>query len=544
MSGEVKKYDVIVIGGGSGGSAFSRRAAGYGAKVAIIDRGVKYINGIRNGAGPGGTCVNVGCVPKKVMFMAAGVREMLSDSVGVARGYGYEIKAKDLNLDWSLLKSRRDAYVDRLSKGYVKNWNKAGVDVIMGTAKFVSCQSFDSTQEYVIEVTKSPEDGGTVDLLRANRVVIAVGGKITMPNWPGIEYAISSDGFFDMEFQPRKVAVIGAGYIAVEMAGILHALGSETHLFFRGDTVLRRGFDPFVVEQLMQAMKAHGPELHPLSTPNAIIKDEQTGTKTLVLENGSKFTDFDCILVAIGREPLGPELQVPSALKLDPKGYIVVDDYENTSLPNVYAIGDATTTGFELTPVAIAAGRRLADRLYGGEPRARIEYFDIATVVFSHPPIGTVGLTEPEACLAYGRDNVTTKQSAFNSMIYALNENDTNKVKTGLKLVLAGPEEKVVGLHCIGPFSDEMLQGFAVSIRMGATRRDFEASVAIHPTIAEEFVTFGGWGQKKRGDRLKPWLPPYLDPKPNRIFTISNALSFFIGAAAAASILTIRASRS
>ena len=199
-----------------------------------------------------------------------------------------------------------------------------------------------------------------------------------------------------------------------------------------------------------------------------------------------------------------------AGVKTSKSGFIEVDKYENTSTPGVFAIGDVTTTGYELTPVAIAAGRRLADRLFGGEPRARIEYGTIATVVFSHPPIGCIGLTEPQAKEEFGDAAISTKKARFSSMGYAFNDAE-GKVKTALKLVLKGPEETVVGLHCIGPCSDEMMQGFAIAVRMGATRADFEASVAIHPTIAEEMVTFGGWGQRPDGRGGKqPMLPPYL----------------------------------
>jgi len=282
---------------------------------------------------------------------------------------------------------------------------------------------------------------------------------------------------------------------------------------FPGDTVLRRGFDPFIVDTLMAEMEEHGPTLHKNASPSAISKAAD-GTLTVEVKVDGKYTQlrgFDCVLMAIGREPIAKTLGLEKAgVATNAAGFITVDEYERTSAPSVLAIGDCTSTGYELTPVAIAAGRRLGDRLYGGEPRARIEYGTIATVVFSHPPIGTIGLTELQAVEEFGAANVTTKQARFASMLYAFNA-DAGKVKTGLKLVLAGPEERVVGLHAIGPYSDEMLQGFAVAVRMGATRADFEASVAIHPTVAEEMVTFGGWGQDRDS---KPVLPPYLREAP------------------------------
>jgi glutathione reductase (NADPH) len=285
--------------------------------------------------------------------------------------------------------------------------------------------------------------------------------------------------------------------------------------FFRGETVLRHGFDPFIVETLMGEMSAHGPTLHAQSTPVRLTK-ARDGTTSLHVRAAdareSEHSGFDCVLFATGRAANTAGLGLERVgLAPNAAGQIEVDPYENTAVDGIHALGDVTQTGYELTPVAIAAGRRLADRLYGGEPAARIAYETVATVVFSHPPIGTVGLTEPQARERYGDAHVRVKQSRFASMMYAFNDEGA-KVKTGLKLVLVGPDEVVVGLHCIGPASDEMLQGFAVAVRMGATRADFEASVAIHPTVAEEFVTFGGWGQSKpdAAGAKRPVLPPYL----------------------------------
>jgi len=501
-SGSVERehYDFLVIGGGSGGSACARRAAGYGARVCLIERGATYSeNGVRTGSGVGGTCVNVGCVPKKLMFNASSLMESISGSTALTNAYGLELPNGQVRFNWEALKEKRDAYIRRLNKGYLNNWKKATITVHIGYASF--------TGEKSVRVQK--EDGSFL-YISADKVLIACGGTPKMPNIPGAEYCISSDSFFDIEHQPRKAAVIGSGYIGVEMAGIFHGLGTDAHLFFRGQTVLRHGFDPFLVKTLMAEMEKHGPSLHPNSTPTSVTKAED-GTLTLTTSDGVAHSGFDCILMAIGRTPVTGGLNLASAgVDTDAGGFISVDEYENTTASDVYAIGDATTSGYELTPVAIAAGRRLADRLFKGSSEARIDYHTIATVVFSHPPIGTIGLTEPQAIERYGESNVKKKEAAFSSMLYAFSE-DAGKVKTGLKLVLAGPEERVVGLHCIGPFSDEMLQGFAVAVRMGATRRDFEASVAIHPTIAEEFVTFGGWGQT--ADKEGVLLAPYLDKK-------------------------------
>lgn len=499
-------YDLIVIGGGSGGSAVARRSAGYGAKVCIIERGYKIDDkGVRHGAGVGGTCVNVGCVPKKIMYMAAGHREALTSELATGKGYGYTVSEEAGKLDWGLLKKNRDAYVAKLNSAYIKNWDKAEIATYMGLAEFVDRNT--------VKVNLS--EGGE-KLLTAPKIVIACGGEPSTPDIPGIELAITSDGFFDLAAQPKKVAVIGAGYIAVEMAGILHGLGSEAHLFFRGETVMRRGFDPFIVKALMAELTAHGPHLQPNTAPAKLVK-EADGSITYTTKCSTSGAEvehkgFDCVLMAIGRRPVTDTLKLDNAgLSVTDKGLIGVDEYENTPVPGIFAIGDCTTTGYELTPVAIAAGRRLGDRLFGNEPRARLAYETIATVVFSHPPIGVIGLTEPDARKEFGDENVVVKESMFAAMTYAFNDDD-KKVKTGMKLVLKLPEERIVGLHCIGPSSDEMLQGFAIAIRMGATRADFEASVAIHPTIGEEMVTFGGWGQVKNAEgKLVPQLAPYIE---------------------------------
>jgi len=521
-------YDLLVIGGGSGGSACARRAAAYGAKVCLVERMWEHdAKGIRHGAGPGGTCVNVGCVPKKLMWMAASQRESMVGPASVTQGFGLKVPPGAGDVFWSTLKKNRDQYVNRLVENYEANWKKEKIELVKGVATFEDAQT-----------VRVKLNAGGEQLIKASKVLVAVGGRPVLPeDVPGIDLAINSDAFFELEQQPKKVAVLGAGYIAVEMAGIFHGLGSETHLFFRGQTVLRRGFDPYIVDALMSELQHHGPQLHASCSPKRLVRDTATGKISLtVMQDGNEETvgGFDAVLSAIGRQPVTATLQLGKAgVDVDEAGLVKVDAFENTSSPSVFALGDCTTSGFELTPVAIAAGRRLADRLFGGEPRARIEYASIATVVFSHPPIGTIGLTEPAARAEFGDAAITVKQAAFSSMAYALNAADA-KVKTALKLVLRGPEETVVGLHCIGPFSDEMMQGFAVAVRMGATRADFEASVAIHPTIAEEFVTFGGWGQRTVDGVKKPQLPPYLAPVAPAARGIFCARSAFVGAAAAA----------
>jgi glutathione reductase (NADPH) len=358
-----------------------------------------------------GTCVNVGCVPKKLMFNAAQQREAMVGDVATAQGNGYNVPVEAGVFDWAGMKARRDAYVSKLNNSYLSNWKGAGIEVVIGVASFQDSKTVQVMQ-----------DDGSLIVLTAPHVLVAVGGEPADLDIPGKELAVNSDGFFDLETQPKKVAVIGAGYIAVEFAGIFHGLGSDTHLYFRGDTVLRRGFDPFIVDTLMSALEKHGPELHRRSCPVSFTRDASSG----LLSVSSKIGDedkvvtedgFDAIVMAIGRRPTTDVLNLNTCgVNMNSDGFIEVDPYENTNVPGIYAIGDCTNTGYELTPVAIAAGRRLADRLFGGEPRARIEYFDIATVVFSHPPIGTVGLTEPDARKQFGDDQVAVKQVCIHAM--------------------------------------------------------------------------------------------------------------------------------
>jgi glutathione reductase (NADPH) len=265
-----------------------------------------------------------------------------------------------------------------------------------------------------------------------------------MTNRSPQELLITSDGFFDLESQPAKVAVLGAGYVAVELAGIFHGLGSDAHLLFRGDSVLRKGFDPFITSALMASLLKNGPVLHPRSAPARISRgtdaEKGGGKRKLVVEttDGQRHKDFDCIVCAIGRTPATAGLGLEAAgVALDPSGRVLVDKFQTTSATGVYALGDASSSGFELTPVAIAAGRRLADRLFGGAPSARLEYADIATVVFSHPPLGTVGLTEPAARAAFPDEVVAVKEATFASMGYALNDGDDAKVRRA-RLVMRG----------------------------------------------------------------------------------------------------------
>ncbi|QDF95804.1 glutathione-disulfide reductase [Azoarcus sp. DD4] len=441
------RYDYLVIGGGSGGVATARRAAEYGAKVLLIESGRL-----------GGTCVNVGCVPKKLMWYAGGMAHALAD----AASYGFHVD--DHRFDWAALKAARDAYVGRLNGIYADMLDKAGVRLLRGHARFV--------------------DAGTVEVdghrHHARHIVIATGGKPQLPDLPGAELGISSDGFFALDHLPRRVAVVGSGYIAVELAGVLAALGSEVTMLVRGDTLLRP-FDPMLREELMTQMSDAGIRILTGTRPHALRRGADGALRA---DCGERTVEADTLIWAIGRHANTDGLDLIAAgLAPDDDGNIATDAWQNTAVPGIYAIGDVTGRA-ELTPVAIAAGRKLAARLFLDQSEARLDYDTIPTVVFSHPPIGTVGLTEGEAHQQYSDVKIYT--SRFTGLYHALT---AAKPRTAMKLVCAGPEQRVVGCHIIGEGADEMLQGFAVAIRMGATKADFDNTVAIHPTSAEELVT-------------------------------------------------------
>jgi len=440
-------YDLIVIGGGSGGVATARRAASYGARCAVIEAGRL-----------GGTCVNVGCVPKKIMWYAA----TLAHALGEATGYGFQIP--EHRFDWASLKRDRDAYVARLNDIYARMLDNAGVTRIEGYGRFVDAHTVAVGDEHY----------------RAKHVLVAVGGKPRMPDLPGAELGINSDGFFELEECPPRVAVVGSGYIAVELAGVLQSLGSRVTILTRRESVLR-SFDELLRDTLMAEMTASGIEFCHHTQMQAVERTDGG----LQIQHSQGTLEADCLLWAVGRDPVTAGLNLEAAgITTDSRGVIPVDDFQNTAVEGIYAVGDVTGR-YELTPVAIAAGRRLADRLFDGQSERHLKYEMIATVIFSHPPIGTVGLTEAEARTRYG-DAVKVYTTRFTPMYHAFTPHAS---KTAMKLICTGPEERIIGCHVIGIGADEMLQGFAVAIRMGACKRDFDDTVAIHPTSAEELVT-------------------------------------------------------
>ena len=447
----VKEYDYIVIGGGSGGIASANRAAMHGAKVILFE-----------GKEVGGTCVNVGCVPKKVMWYGAQVAETLHRYAGE---YGFDVTIN--KFDFATLKANRQAYIDRIHGSYERGFDSNGVERVYEYARFVA--------PHTVEVAG--------ERYTAPHILIATGGHALYPNIPGSEYGITSDGFFELDEVPKRTAVIGAGYIAVEVAGVLNALGSDTHLFVRKDRPLRT-FDKDIVDVLVDEMAKSGPTLHTHANATEVVKNADDSL-TISFDNGETIT-VDCLIWAIGRaaNTSGFGLE-KTGVKLTEKGTIYSDEFENTSVPGIYALGDVTGK-LDLTPVAVKAGRQLSERLFNNKADAKLDYTDVATVVFSHPVIGSVGLTEEKAIAKYGTENIKVYKSSFTPMYTALGD---NRQPSTMKLVTLGEDEKIIGLHGIGYGVDEMIQGFSVAIKMGATKADFDNTVAIHPTGSEEFVT-------------------------------------------------------
>jgi glutathione reductase (NADPH) len=444
-----KQYDLIALGGGSGGLAAAQRASEYGAKALVVERGLL-----------GGTCVNVGCVPKKIMWHAADLARFFRD----APDYGFDVTVPAH--DWARLVERRQNYIRRLNGIYERNLENKSVDWASGTARLVDA--------HTVEVNGTQYE--------APHMIVATGGEPVVPDLPGAEFGITSDGFFAATERPQRVAVVGSGYIAVELAGVLNSLGSEVDLFARYDSILR-SLDDMLQTAAIEALEQHGVAVNLNSIP--VAADRTDAGLQLHTENGLEHGPFDTIIWAVGRRPLTEGIGIAEAgIDTDRRGYIKVDKYQQTNIEQVYALGDVTGQ-VQLTPVAIAAGRRLSDRVFGGMEGRFLSYDNIPTVIFSHPPIGTVGLTEAQAREKYGA-GVKIYTSGFVPLYYGVVE---HKARANMKLVCVGEDEQVVGCHMIGPGSDEILQGFAVAVKMGATKKDLDDTVAIHPTGAEELVT-------------------------------------------------------
>lgn len=443
-------FDLIVIGGGSGGLAVAEKAAQLGRRVILVERDML-----------GGTCVNTGCVPKKIMWYAADMAHALHD----APDFGFAVEQR--GFDWEALVRKRQRHIHMINHYWETYCEGQRIHMAFGEARFVG--------PHEIEV-----EG---ERYTAPHVVIAPGSRPLVPRVPGAELGMTSDDFFALTTQPRRLAIIGGGYIGVELAGMMRALGSEVTVVTLEDSLLEV-FDPLISTTLAEAMTKQGIELHFCYRVTGLERQDQE--LAICSDAEQTLAGFDAIFWAVGRTPNSDTLELAAAgIEVRADGMIPVDDYQNTRVPGHYALGDVTGRA-PLTPVAIAAGRRLTERLFAGQPERHLDYRNIPTVVFSHPPVGAVGLTEPEACAIYGREALKVYVTSFTPMRFALCKQG---MTTAMKLICAGPEQRVVGIHLIGVGVDEMLQGFAVALRMGATKRDFDDTVAIHPTAAEELVT-------------------------------------------------------
>lgn len=467
-------YNLLVIGSGSGGLATARRAAyhakqlGASLKIGVIEKDI--------GKMTGGTCVNVGCVPKKVMWSAATISDTINH---LSHSYGFSFDTKPA-LEFSKLVKGREIYIERLRGIYKNNLKDAGIDLIPGFAKF-------SGQPNTLLV----ENEAGYQEYKADHILVACGGRPIIPtSLEGHENCIDSDGFFALTELPRSAVVVGAGYIAVELAGVLNSLGTKTTLCVRHEKPLRH-FDSMLSDELVVQMKQNGISIERNFVPEHV---KRVGDIRTIRSQDGRSIEAEVILMAVGRsaKPYLDAMNVPREAISDDGNHMKVDEYQNTPLAGVYAVGDVIGKA-ELTPVAIAAGRRLADRLFGGMTDAKISYENIPTVIFSHPPIGTIGLSEEVAKQKY--DRVRVYNSGFvNSLYGILPIGGPPKPKSRMKLICEGDNERVVGLHIIGDGADEMLQGFGVAVQMNATKADFDRCIAIHPTAAEELVTMAPWG--------------------------------------------------
>lgn len=442
-------YDLVVIGGGSGGLAGAFRAASHGARVALLEPGEF-----------GGTCVNVGCVPKKAMWLAA----ELSQRIDMAARVGFDLAPP--KFDWREFIVHRQRYIAGIHDSYRKRLDAAGIVHLPCRGHFIDAHTVETHLGLRVS---------------AAHVLIATGGKPRRPDIPGAELGLVSDDFFNLCDAPARVAMVGGGYIAVELAGVLQALGSKVELFVRGQGLLD-SFDRELTEELTENLRQHGIHCH---FGHQVASLASAGEKRVIHgRDGQVSGPFDSVIFATGRAPSSRQLGLEKiGVAIDGGGFIVVDEFQDTPVAGVHAVGDVSSR-LALTPVAIAAARRLMDRLFGGKPGAKLDYDDIATVVFAHPPIGMVGLTEAEARERHG-DAVRIHTARFRPMLHALADSPQRSL---FKLVCVGEEERVVGIHLLGEGADEMLQGFAVALKKGISKRDLDDTMAIHPTSAEEVV--------------------------------------------------------
>ncbi|MEQ9329788.1 glutathione-disulfide reductase [Thalassobaculum sp.] len=439
-------YDLITIGAGSGGVRASRLAGRYGAKVAVVEE-------LR----VGGTCVLRGCVPKKLMVYGSHLRHEIEDMAG----YGWTVEG--VQHDWGAMSAAKDKELDRLHGIYMNLLSGAGNTVLDGRGVVVD--------PHTVEVAGKR--------YTAERILVATGGWPTLPDVPGIEHAITSNEALDLKERPRRIAIVGSGFIAVEFAGIFQGFGSETHLVYRADKVLR-GFDEDIRTALTVELEKKGLNLLPETLPTRI---EKAGDCYLVSLSDGETLEVDAVMYATGRSPNTKGLGLEQAgVELTANGAVKVDAWSRSSVPSIWAIGDVTDR-IQLTPVALAEGQAFAETEFNGNP-IKPDHDDVPSAVFSQPPVGTVGLTEAKAREKYGELDVYV--SGFRPMKYTLTRNTERGF---MKLIVDRKSQRVVGAHMLGVDAPEIIQGIGIAVRMGATKRDFDRTIGIHPTAAEEFVT-------------------------------------------------------
>ncbi len=440
------KYDFFVIGAGSGGVRSARMAAGFGAKVAIVED--HYL---------GGTCVNVGCVPKKLYTYASHFHYDFEDS----RAYGWSVQAPEF--DWATLRDNKKVEISRLNTIYQSILENAGVEILTGHARLLDSNTveIDGTQ------------------YQADKILLATGGWPFVPEFPGSKYAITSNEIFDLEAFPESILIVGGGYIAVEFAGVFAGLGSQTSLSYRGDLPLNH-FDRDLREKFNTELKRHVEVL--LNSEITEISEDSAGKRVVSYADGSQKT-YDCVLYATGRKPRTENLGLENTrVALDARGFIEVDKNFQTSEPSIYALGDVIG-GVALTPVALAEGMNLARRLFDKQAY-EVDYSNIATAVFSHPNLATVGLSE-EAALAEHKQ-IDVYESDFKHLKHTISGRDE---RTYMKIIVEQGSDKVLGMHMMGSDAGEIIQGFAAAMKCGLTKQQLDSTIGIHPTAAEEFVT-------------------------------------------------------
>ncbi|HEY9131745.1 MAG TPA: glutathione-disulfide reductase [Dyella sp.] len=443
-----ERFDLIVLGAGSGGLATAIRAARHGARVAMLDPGAL-----------GGTCVNVGCVPKKALWFAA----QLAHAQALATEYGFS--GTPGAFDWEHFRHLRAEYIDGIKGRYLHRLSEVGVQWLPEAGRFVAAD------------TIATSDG---DELSANHIVIATGARPHRLSVPGFELGMVSDDMFALPSRPDRIAIVGGGYIGLEFAGLLNALGSKVTVYARGR--LLGGFDTEMVDALERRMTEQGVTF----SPNVLVKGLRSANGELYLDDAvsGEGGPYDALLWAVGRVPNTESLDLDAVgVGLGKQGRILVDAWQNTNVAGIYAVGDVCENR-ELTPVAVAAGRRLADRLFGGQPDSRLEHKDVASVVFAEPPLAMVGMTEEQARAMHGPE-VRVYRSTFSPLQWAVVKHPG---KTLMKVICVGAEERVAGIHVLGLGAEEMMQGFAVALKLGVRKRDLDNTVAIHPSSAEELV--------------------------------------------------------